>query len=71
MLQKGSLDLLEYLNIALLEYCLYVIAGVNVMVMQTDVMNTMEQTAPVKTTQRPHPASAVLKMIEKTATGTR
>ncbi len=41
------------------------------MAMQTHVTNTMVQVAPAKTTQRPPPVSAALKVTGKTATGNR
>lgn len=41
------------------------------MATQTHVMNTMVQAAPAKTTQRPPPASAALRVTAKTATGNR
>lgn len=41
------------------------------MAMQTRVMNTMAQVAPAKTTQRPLPVSAALRVTGKTATGNR
>lgn len=44
---------------------------VSVMDMPTRVMNTMVQDAPAKTTQRPPPVSAALRVTGKTATGNR
>lgn len=41
------------------------------MAMQTRVTNTMVLVAPAKTTQRPPPVSAALRVTGKTATGNR
>lgn len=64
-LVKHSCSPLECLNFLLF------IAGVSVMDMRTHVMNTMVQVALAKTTLRPPPVSAALKMTGKTATGNR
>lgn len=53
------------------EFLFHFIAGVSVMAMRTHVMNTMAQDAPAKTTLRPPPVSAALRVTGKTATGNR